>query len=398
MERSVSLRPKFSRLATLDSVTAPNFLDQTGAKVILGEQVHPLGVVSSVLPDPSSLFGPRGAAVMADGSLWVCDTGHHRLLGWSRCPDRDGEAADWLIGQPDFFREGRNGHGDVTAMSVNVPTGITALGNGMAIADAWNHRVLIWLRTPRESHCPADLVLGQADFSGHEINRGSTLPDAHTLYWPYGVHWDGSRLYVADTGNRRVLWWEGVPQYNGQPADGVLGQRDFRCRDENSGQDPSAMSMRWPHAIVRWGCALAVSDAGDNRVLIWENAPQEIAQPASWILGQPTASTTAHNQGEYYPTASTFNMPYGITVFGDDLVVADTANSRLLAWGKEDVADGSEARALAGQPHFAAKGDNRWGSAQRDTLCWPYAVSGNGTNLLIADSGNNRVLLWELKR
>ena len=45
--------------------------------------------------------------------------------------------------------------------------------------------------------------------------------------------------------------------------------------------------------------------------------------------------------------------------------------------------------------YFTDKGDNRWGLPVRDSLCWPYDVACCGETLIIADAGNNRVLLWE---
>jgi Ni,Fe-hydrogenase I small subunit len=39
--------------------------------------------------------------------------------------------------------------------------------------------------------------------------------------------------------------------------------------------------------------------------------------------------------------------------------------------------------------------DNRWGMPARDSLCWPYGVAACGGKEVIADSGNDRVLLWE---
>ncbi|MHB1578589.1 MAG: hypothetical protein ACYCTK_05930, partial [Acidithiobacillus ferrooxidans] len=156
------------------TIPSEQLLVGAGARVILGEQVRPRGVVVPVVPSAQTLFGPRGASLMADGSLWVADTGHHRLLGWPTLPEADGQPATWLIGQPDFERDGgRNAHGPVGAASLNVPTGICPVGNGMAVADVWNHRVLIWYEVPHESHAPADLVLGQTDFVSAEINRGA---------------------------------------------------------------------------------------------------------------------------------------------------------------------------------------------------------------------------------
>jgi hypothetical protein len=46
-------------------------------------------------------------------------------------------------------------------------------------------------------------------------------------------------------------------------------------------------------------------------------------------------------------------------------------------------------------PHFAQQSDNRWAPAARNSLCWPYGVAASGPTVAIADSGNNRVLLWK---
>lgn len=96
----VSLAPARARPA------APPALAATGADVILGARLHELA--QPIRPAADMLFGPRGAAVMADGALWVADTGHHRLLGWATVPAQDHVPADWVIGQPHFAHEGRN--------------------------------------------------------------------------------------------------------------------------------------------------------------------------------------------------------------------------------------------------------------------------------------------------
>ena len=81
---------------------------------------------------------------------------------------------------------------------------------------------------------------------------------------------------------------------------------------------------------------------------------------------------------------------------GGRLIVADTANSRLLGFELDGLAMGAARLALAGQRAFHDKGDNRWAPPARDSLCWPYGVGACGDTLAIADSGNNRVLLWEV--
>lgn len=405
-----------------DAILARPLLDPGGARVILGECDSPMGLAQPIVPARDTLFGPRGACLAAPGGpLLVCDTGHHRLLIWTHPPDRDHTPADFVIGQPDFSAEGRNAKGSVTAATLNVPTGVAATNSVLAVADAWNHRVLIWHGLPTRSNQPADVVLGQADFSGGLANRGTGTAQADTLNWCYGVTISQGRLLVADTGNRRVLLWNSIPTQSGAAADLVLGQKDFTTRDENGGDAPSPSSMRWPHGMVIGGAhcdpakdgprplgqtslpqqcdkksgRLLIADAGNNRIMVWDRIPERNGAPCDFVLGQPNTARVEHNMAAYYPTAGALNMPYGLAAFGDMLAVADTANSRLIGFDIGSLSMGARATRLAGQSAFANKGDNRWGCAMRDSVCWPYSVAASGSTLIVADSGNNRVLLWE---
>ncbi|MEG3438078.1 hypothetical protein V0288_13200 [Pannus brasiliensis CCIBt3594] len=102
------------------------------------------------------------------------------------------------------------------------------------------------------------------------------------------------------------------------------------------------------------------------------------------------------NHGNYYPNAASLNLPYGITVVNDRLPVADTANSRLLGWRYRENLPGQPADGLAGQMDFPSQGKNRdYGLAASDSLCQPYSVTATGNPIAIADSSNNRVLLWK---
>lgn len=374
--------------------------------VVLGNDRTPLQLSSPVVPDARSCFGPRGACLADDGRLLVCDSGHHRMLGWNALPKQDRQAADWIFGH-DFGDEGRNGNTETSATTLNVPTGICIIGsgtstNGLAVADAWNHRVLIWRKIPEHNNIPADIVLGQTDFSSNLANHGKDNPDSDTMHWPYGVYCHENKFFVADTGNRRVLIWNEIPQTNGQAADLVLGQTTFCNRDENAGAEPSAMSLRWPHGMTMWNNYFCISDAGNNRILLWHGLPTSNGAPADLVLGQADSTLVDHNQSLYWPRDNTLNMPYGLTSSGPWLIVADTANSRLLGFHATDINSGfgiGEASALVGQTDFHEKGDNRWQPPTDDSFCWPYGVS-SGTSLsgflVVADSGNNRVSIWEI--
>ncbi|MBO3460097.1 hypothetical protein G7B40_035370 [Aetokthonos hydrillicola Thurmond2011] len=370
-----------------------------GAEVILGRIIEPEKLVIPVTPSRIDMFGPRAVCLISEtGPLWVSDTGHHRLLGWRNLPTTDSQPADWVIGQPDFNHEGQNAKSVPGRTTFNVPTGICACGEGLAVADAWNHRVLIWKKLPEDSNVPADLVLGQADFTANEPNRGNLEAAANTLNWCYGVFYHQGKLFVADTGNRRVLIWHQLPQKNGQEADLVLGQPDMRSRNENGGGTPSASSMRWCHDITIWGENLVVTDAGNNRVMIWQGIPTENNAPCKVVLGQKNFVSVEINQGVYFPNATSLSMPYGVTAASDWLVVADTANSRLLSWKKPESIlslQNAESKALVGQINFQSKSENRdFGMPTRDSLNWCYGIKICGKIAVIADSGNNRILLW----
>ncbi len=372
-----------------------NLLSPQGADIILGEATSD-NLVMPLEPSPTTMFGPRGACLVSEtGPLWVSDTGHHRLLGWKNRPATDGQPADWVIGQPDLYQEGQNGKGLPRANTVSVPTGICVCGEGLAVADAWNHRVLIWKKLPQGNNIEADIVLGQPDFHHNQLNRGETDTAADRLHWPYGVMYYQGRLFVADTGNRRVLVWNELPQENGQAADYVLGQTNLNLRDENGGGSPTDASMRWPHSFTIWQNNLVLADAGNNRLMIWQGIPTENNAPCQIILGQKNFAETELNQGGYFPSAQSLSMPYGVVATDQWLIAADTANSRLVGWKNPQI--GAVADGLTGQSHFRSKSENRsYGRCDRQSLSWPYGISLCGDQMIIADSGNNRILLWSI--
>lgn len=374
---------------------AASLFQESDPTVVLGECHDSGGLPIPIAPSASNVFGPRGACLLAThGPLWVADTGHHRLLGWKHLPTEDQSPADWILGQPHFGAEGRNAKTSPGPHTLNVPTGIVSYKDGLAVADAWNNRVLLWKTVPQDSHTPADVVLGQKDMISIDANRGAAVPSAATLHWPYGVWSDGESLMVADSGNRRILQWQTFPTDHGQPADLVLGQQTFTCRNENAGGEPNAMSMRWPHSITKWNGNLCVADAGNNRIMVWNGMPTHHGADCQWTLGQCNSRLVDHNASLYWPRAETLNMPYGITTCGTWLLTADTANSRLLGWPQTHLLTGGKAQALAGQPTFNAKGDNQWKHVKRGSLCWPYSVQACGKTIVVADSGNNRIQLW----
>src|SRR5262249_10235500 len=99
-----------------------------------------------------------------------------------------------------------------------------------------------------------------------------------------GLWSDGTRLAVA-SGNR-ILIWNAIPTQNAAPADIVLGQPDFTSNKANNG-GVSAASLANVVSIDSDGTGFAPAEFVNNRVLLWTKFPPAIAQPADFVVGQP---------------------------------------------------------------------------------------------------------------
>ncbi|MEZ5223463.1 MAG: NHL repeat-containing protein [Ilumatobacteraceae bacterium] len=338
-------------------------------------------------PTPSTMYAPRGVWVSRD-LLVVSDTGNHRVLLWhGGVPDRDHADADVVLGQPDMVSEGPK--------RFFLPTGVAVLDGRLVVADAWHHRLLVWDGVPTTNDEEPAMVLGQPDgIDGVDEGCGP-----QRFYWPFGFALVDGVFWVADTGNRRVLGWvDGVPT-PGRGADVVLGQPDLVSRGENRDGPVAADSVRWPHAVASVGGTLFVADAGNHRVLGW-HLPVGVDRPADIVIGQPGFDSAV--EFPYRPQGpQRFRFPYGVSSAPDGrLFVADTSNNRVLV--VTDASDtfavtpvGGAVDSVLGQPDLDANGENRWDRVVADSFCWPYGLHWGDGFLAVADSGNNRVVVWE---
>lgn len=346
-------------------------------------------------PSASWMYAPRGVHLgqhHGGTALVVADTGNHRVMIWHELPDKDEQPCDVVLGQPDAHSEGpAAGRGD-TRRGMHLPTGVLVHDGKLVVADAWHHRILIYDGLPQSPEATPGIILGQDGPDEVQPNRGAAVPARDSLYWPFGVAVVAGRFYVADTGNRRVLGWSGgLPAGPGEEPDIILGQPDAASREENRGGAPGPASFRWPHAITGTSGTLLIADAGNHRILGWSPHPDKDTG-AGLVLGQPDFSTAA--ELPYVPQGGDMlRFPYATDASDDWLVAADTANNRVLAWDR--VPGTSEpATAVLGQPGFGPNGENRWSGVTKDSLCWPYGLSLRESLLAIADSGNNRVVIW----
>lgn len=344
-------------------------------------------------PTASQMYAPRGV-FLNDDYLVAADSGNHRILIWHGVPENDQTPANIVLGQKDFETEGARANNKDSERGFQLPTGVKIIDGKLFVADSWHHRILVWNEMPTENFQKPDYAIGQANLTEIEKNRGNEKCSADSLYWCYGFNYVNDKFYIADTGNRRVLGWHGIPEAN-QPADFLIGQDDFETNLENRGLEQRAdeKSFRWVHEIAGNEKHIYFADAGNHRVLGW-NGELVSDRKAEVVLGQE--DFVKNGEFPYIKQgASRYRFPYSLAVDGDLLAVADTANNRVLFY-KGLPEDGAfrPADAVIGQPDMDSNGENRWKMVDRDTLCWVYGIHMHKGKLAAADSGNNRVMIW----
>lgn len=343
--------------------------------------------------EDNPLLAPRGA-YLVDNKLMVADTAQNRLFIWNELPTTEYQDADVVLGQLEKEDTGRNSSGSATASTLFYPSGIWSDGTKLILADAWNHRVLIWHTFPTQDGQPADVVVGQKDFDSNlpNVEGVGKPPSAHTLNWPYGVHSDGEQLWIADTGNRRVLHYKTIPTENYTAADGVIGKPSFEERDYDH-NDPI-----WPYSVkINDKGQMAVTDTQYYRVLLWNDWKGGFSKQADAIIGQPSFDANGQNQFGWFPKANTLNWCYDTCFYKDGIWVADTGCSRILWFDQVPKENDQAAINVLGQDNFTTGSENKntiWST--EGSLYWPFQFCIEGQTMAIADTGNHRVVIHQL--
>ncbi|MBX3225300.1 MAG: hypothetical protein KF795_32645 [Labilithrix sp.] len=306
---------------------------------------------------------PRGM-FLSQGELLVAERSRHRVV-IHELPLTPGKEPKRVLGQPDPSVALPNAGGSPSAGTLASPAGVFADDARIVIADTANHRVVIYPR----AGAAAAVVIGQASFAGGAPNRGASA-GAGTLLSPEGVWVDGGRLIVADTGNHRVLVWNTLPTADGQPADVVIGQASFASAGPNGpGGLATSTTLALPAAVLVDAGRLFVADSGNNRVLVFDAVPSSSGAAASRVLGQPDFSSRA--PAVDINARAQLSGPVALASDGAHLYVADRDGNRIVAYvlatmatgglaarilnaSNGLVASGPAALAVARGPHFSS--------------------------------------------
>jgi uncharacterized protein (TIGR03437 family) len=345
-------------------------------------------------------------------------TPHQDLIGLqpNRCPLCYFSAID-VLGQPDYVTSALPT--TVGANTLNIPTAVATDGTHFAIADTNNNRVLLYNEIPTSIQQPADLVLGQTSFTA--VAPDNTV-NASTLSGPQGVWFQNGKLLVADTHNSRVLIWNKIPTSNNQPADVVLGEPNFTTRyiAPPAGPVAAANTLYDPVSVTSDGTHLFVADLGNHRVLIWNEIPTSNQTPADVVLGQPNMTSSYGNNSNNlcpsngvdisgnptYPVlcANTMSYPRFALSDGTRLYVADGGNDRVLIYKSIPTVSNTTPDNVLGQPDFNSDvvsdttqlitSTTVSNAGSTDTIRTPTSLAWDGTNLYVTDPFDFRVLYF----
>lgn len=373
----------YNRLLIWNSIPST----QADANLVIGQtNLTSSGANASGL-SASSLSGPDGPPATDGTSLFVSDAQNHRVLVYNPLPTANTPAASFALGQPNLTTATAN-TGGTSPATLNNPAGLAISGTRLAVADRGNHRVLLWNAIPTAGNTPADVVLGQPNGSSTSSNYGGT--SGMSLSGPNSVATDGTRIAVSDSNNNRVLLWNSWPTATGTPADLVLGQNSL-SRNGSNGEFPGPQRLLRPSSITRAGSNFIVVDSDGNRVLIWSQFPLSSTAQPSLVLGQQDMMTSSANAGGV--SAGTLYSPQSATSDGKVLVVADSSNNRVLIWNSIPTQNRQPADIVLGQPSTTTSDSNPTGPTLG--LNYPSAVHISGGRLYVADTYNNRVLVWK---
>lgn len=364
--------------------------DGQNADLVLGQTwfySNSEGVTSSALSRPQDITATSA------GQLFVADTNNNRTMVWSLPLSTSGQAAAYVLGQPNFVTNSKG----TSSTKMALPTAVSGISGLLLISDNQNNRISVYASTISGNGQSMTFVLGQmatggsVDFYGNAPNN----PQDKGLNGPSGLAVDtlNHNLFVADTGNNRVLVYalnannDLVDRY----ADFVIGQMGFSSTAVNQGGNAAANTLNNPTGLFYdyANQRLYISDTGNNRVLIYTTAIAGDGQNANYVIGQ----TNFTNNGPA-STRSGLSSPEGVSVNASNnaLAIADRDNNRVMIWSSPPLSNGANASNVLGQAGFTSSG---YGTTDK-ALHTPRGVGydPNSGYLYVADSENNRVLVW----
>ena len=384
------------------------------ADIVLGQTDFVTTTYNNPSGDPTSLNAinePTGIVFDNEGRLYVAESASSargRILIYNGAFSI-GLPASRLIGvvpstvspQPPSISEQQIGP---------APGNLFLINDGIAICDSANNRILVYPPasqfTTNTLTQQAVAVIGQKNFSVGAANQGQPQTDASSLASPQAAFATATQIYIADTGNSRVI----VVPYTGSgaatvfnPATLLLGQdqfylnapnlvegKEFNFSSANAGLviDTSANP---PH--------LYVADPSNNRILGFKDIRSvTFGAKADLVIGQPDFQRTLVNYPSGDPTKPNANglyFPIGLALdSAGNLYVADRGNGRVVRFASPFANPTTLPAANLVLGQFSLTGPTIT-DASANTMSAPTGLAfAHNNGLLVSDSVHNRVLYF----
>jgi len=343
---------------------------EPGANATSTPPVRTWGWTEGQQTNTSRYSSPRGITLSHDGrSLLIADTGNARI---EQC-DFMGNSLETTGSLPVSAAVGR----------FNQPRGAATDASGrLVVADTLNARIQRSVSGPRWA--------GAWETPWYTPSSSPGL-----LFAPEGVAADPNTgvTYVADTANSRVLRYARDGSYLGvfAPAGSDPGQVDaprgvlvspdgsVLVADSGNGRiQVFTAAGDYVRAIgvgvLNGPSGMAFSDVGTGVLFVADTGNSRVAR-FDWPTGAALTHIGSLGSGPYQ-----FNAPRGVTLAGTNhLWVADTGNDRVQKYN------------VGGVPTWLSL-SGREGGPVGSHLNNPSAILAQGTDVLVADTTNNRLL------
>lgn len=196
---------------------------------------------------------------------------------------------------------------------------------------------------PGTSNASMSYVVGQNDFVSTAPGRSDAA-----VAMPQQLLVHNDLYYLLEYDNARMLVFDSAPWLAPRTASAVLGQPDFTTKDTSC----TVLNFDRPETMMIADGKLFIADSHHNRVLIWNTVPTATGTPPDLVLGQSDFTLCGNNDDDQANFAD--NRP-NTSILPGGVIAPPTASTLRYAW------------------------DGIWS---------------NGRQLLLSDSSNNRVLMW----
>jgi len=245
------------------------------------------------------------------------------------------DTADKVIGQANYTTSSANRGGSRSNKSFNGPAGLFLdASENLWVADSDNNRILRFPAPVGDGNDTADKVIGQADFTSASANRGVWVA-ANSLSNPIDIFFDGDQsIYIIDQGNNSVLHFSNPLGDGTDAADKVVGQANFTSKNPNRGLTRAANTLSSPLAVAKVNDDFFIVDTNNHRVLrppgpLAGNG----SDSANLVLGQDNFASGSVNKGMSAPDGTSFNFPREVFFNGQDQVlISDFFNGRVIVF------------------------------------------------------------------